>query len=121
MITGNQTPPLKPSPHLVQVANLTDLDSLLSDNDVVLVDFYADRCGPCKRLKPTIHQLADEYEGKAVIAAVNVDNAGDAAQKHGVNGIPDVRIFKGGEQQKAFVGARNKSDYKKVLDKLIAE
>ena len=121
MMSGNQPRPLKKSRHVVAVRDHEDLKKVLTENDVVLVDFYAGWCGPCQKLKPGIHQIADEYQGKAVVAEVNVDKAGKAAEAYGVSSIPDVRIFKSGEEKKAFVGVRSKSDYTEVIDNLISD
>ena len=106
---------------LVSVESPKQFNRLISDNDVVLVDFYADWCPPCKQLKPTIHRLADEFEGRAVVAAVNVEENSELAREHGISAIPDVRIFKLGEQAGQFTGVRAKEVYAERLNALLNE
>jgi thioredoxin 1 len=65
---------------------------------VTLVDFYADWCGPCKMLNPIIHEISDEYKGRAVVAKVDVDKAQETAQKYDVTSIPTVILFVDGKE-----------------------
>ncbi len=85
----------------------------------VLVDFYADWCGPCKMLTPVIEELAGEYEGKVKIGKVNVDEAGATAGKYGVMSIPTIIFFKGGEIADQAVGFVPKEELAKKLDALV--
>lgn len=110
-----------PSEHVVHITESADLEKALAENDVVLVDFYADWCGPCQKLKPTIHALADAYVGRAAVAVVNVDEVKELARESGVRSIPDVRVFKGGKEQERFVGARSEADIAAILERLLAE
>ncbi|MDA3900388.1 MAG: thioredoxin [Spirochaetes bacterium] len=71
----------------------------------VLVDFYADWCGPCRMIAPVIEKLAGKYEGKVKIAKLDVDSASDIAQKFDVSGIPTVILFKNGKAADRFSGA----------------
>ena len=87
--------------------------------DVVLVDFFADWCGPCKMLAPFIEQLANQYDGKAKIAKLNVDECQDIAMQFGVMSIPTVIIFKNGEQVEQFVGVQDAGVYEDALNKAI--
>ncbi len=82
---------------------------------LVLVDYYADWCGPCKRLAPDLEKLVREHGDKVVVLKVNVDSDGELAQQAGVSSIPDVRILYGGKQVDRFVG---QLPYKKI-EKLI--
>jgi len=109
-----------PSPHFIHVESPDQLDELVRTNPVVLVDFGADWCAPCRRLKPTLHRIADTYAGRVVVAGVNVDDMKDAARAHGVSGIPDVRIFRNGEEVDRIVGARDDDAYTRRLDELLA-
>lgn len=85
----------------------------------VLVDFYADWCGPCRMLAPTIEKLAKEYQGRAIIAKVNVDSLPAIASQYGIQGIPAVFVFHKGQVVQRLIGLRPQSDYARVLDELI--
>ena len=76
----------------------------------VLVDFYADWCGPCKIMGPVIEELAKEVEGQAKVGKLNVDEESDLAVEYNVMSIPTIIIFKNGEEAKRFVGVTNKED-----------
>jgi thioredoxin 1 len=77
----------------------------------VLVDFWAEWCGPCRAIIPTLDQLADEYDGKLKIAKVNVDESRELAQKFGVRSIPFLLILKNGQVVENMVGALGKAEF----------
>ena len=77
----------------------------ISDGKVVLVDFWAAWCGPCRAIAPIIDELAGEYDGKATIAKVDVDNNPRVAMEYGIRSIPALLIFKGGKVVDTIVGA----------------
>jgi len=83
----------------------------------VLVDFWAEWCGPCKRLAPTVDALAAEYNGKLTIGKLNVDENQDTTIKFNVRGIPALLLFKGGQVVDQVVGAAPKDEIKKVIDR----
>ncbi len=85
----------------------------------VLVDFWAVWCAPCKMLTPTIDGLATEFEGKAKVGKVNVDENQEIASKYGVMSIPTVMIFKGGQVVEQFVGVQPKGTYVEALNKYL--
>ena len=83
---------------------------ILDSNEKVLVDFYADWCGPCKMMAPVVEELAEELNGVAKVGKVNVDNNQDLAMQFNVMSIPTLIIFKNGEVVKRFVGVTDKQD-----------
>lgn len=85
----------------------------------VLVDFWASWCGPCRAVAPVMEQLSAEYDGKAKIAKVNVDEEGELAAKFKVMSIPTVILFKNGQLVEKIIGARAKEEFAKMLDRNI--
>ncbi|MCU0915067.1 MAG: thioredoxin [Planctomycetes bacterium] len=94
---------------------------VLKADQPVLVDFYADWCGPCRMLAPTIEKLAQQYQGKATVAKVNVDSLSSLASRYGIQGIPAVLIFDKGKEVQRLVGVRALGDYVKALDKFVGQ
>lgn len=90
---------------------------VLSSSLPVLVDFYADWCGPCKMMAPAVEQLAVEMEGKAVVGKLNVDENEDIAVKYQVMSIPTLIVFKNGQAVDKAVGLQSKEDVKKMLER----
>ena len=114
-------PERAPSPHLVALSSSADFESkVLSSSLPCLVDFYADWCGPCKQLSPVMHELADDFSGRARIVKVNVDDHGELAKRYGVRSIPDVRLFVGGEVVEQFIGVQPKSRYSEGIEKALS-
>lgn len=85
----------------------------------VLVDFWAEWCGPCRMLAPTVEALAKEYAGKVKVAKVNVDENIATASRYGIQGIPTLLLFKGGQVREQLVGTQPKSVVEKALTKHI--
>jgi thioredoxin 1 len=105
---------------VVHIDSVADFDRLvLNATAPVLVDFYSNSCPPCRQLAPTVEQLAEEYEGRAVVCKVNVEKAQALTRQYGIQGIPAVLFFKQGQETQRLVGLRPKSAYEQVLDRLI--
>jgi len=103
----------------VQIGTVEDFESqVLGADKPVLVDFYSNSCPPCRRLAPTIEQLAEQYEGRAVISKVNVDKLPQLADRYGIQGIPAVLFFRNGQEVQRLVGLRSQQAYVEVLDRL---
>lgn len=83
---------------------------VLDSNEPVLVDFYADWCGPCKMMGPIVEELAEKLQGKAKVGKVNVDENQDLAMEYTVMSIPTLIIFRDGKEAKRFVGVRDKNE-----------
>ncbi len=101
-----------------QALEITDanFEEVLSGDKPVLVDFWAEWCGPCKMIGPLVDQLAEEYDGKAVVGKVNVDNNPSVSAKFGVRSIPTLLFFKNGELVDKQVGAVPKQALASKLD-----
>ncbi len=96
-----------------------NFESVLAENPVVVVDFWATWCGPCRMLAPVIEELAQEFEGKAVVGKVDVDENEDLARSFGIVSIPTVFIFKNGQVAEKLVGFRQKAQLAEAINNLI--
>ncbi|MBT3981118.1 MAG: thioredoxin [Bacteriovoracaceae bacterium] len=92
---------------------------VLGSNGPVVVDFWAEWCGPCKALAPLLDEIAGEVNGKASIVKINVDENGELAQKYGIRGIPTLLFFKDGEVKKTLVGNQGKHEILTSINELI--
>lgn len=92
---------------------------VLNSSVPVLVDFWAEWCGPCKMIAPILDELAQEYDGRLKIGKVNIDNEQTLASQHGVRAIPTLLVFKNGQVADQIVGLRSKRDLKASLDRVL--
>ncbi len=105
------------------VLKITDanFDSEVAKSSIpVLVDFWAEWCGPCRLMGPILDALAPVYAGKLKIGKLNVDENQDSPGKLGIMNIPTMIVFKGGKEAQRFVGATNQADLQVKLDKVLA-
>jgi thioredoxin 1 len=89
---------------------------VLNSEVPVLVDFWAEWCGPCRMMTPTVDAVADAYVGRAKVGKLNVDENGPTGMRYNVRGIPTLLLFKGGKVVEQKVGAVGKADVQKMLD-----
>ena len=95
-----------------------EADVLRSDKPV-LVDFWAEWCGPCRVIAPSVEAVAEEYAGKADVFKMNVDEIQMVPNQFGIRGIPTLIVFKGGQEQERIVGAVNREAISRVVDKYL--
>ncbi len=93
-----------------------NFEEIIASDKPVLVDFWAEWCGPCKMIGPVVEELASEYEGKAVVGKVDVDNNPNVSARFGIRSIPTLLVFKGGEVVDKQIGAVPKSILSQKLD-----
>ncbi len=105
------------SQHVQQVTDNDFEQSILKAGKPALVDFWAPWCGPCRIIGPIVEELAPSYQGRAVIAKMNVDDNPQIAQKLGVTSIPTLMMFKNGKLVDRVVGAMPKGELQKFIDR----
>jgi len=103
---------------VAQVASKT-FQEVMEHNPVVVVDFYADWCGPCKLVAPIMEKLATEYDGKAKFTKLDVDDNPAIADKFGIMSIPTLIVFKSGKPAERFVGAAPAQHYRDLIERVL--
>lgn len=101
------------------IINVTDdsfEEQVLQSELPVLVDYWAEWCGPCKMIAPILEEIAGDYKGKLIIAKLNIDQNAGSPPKYGIRGIPTLMIFKGGNVEATKVGALSKSQLTAFID-----
>lgn len=107
------------SDKVVHVSTADFESTVLNSKEPVLVDFWAEWCGPCKMIAPALDELADAYDGRAKIAKVNVDEQRELAAKYQVRSIPMLLVFKDGQVKGQQIGAVGKAQLAQLLDKVL--
>jgi len=104
----------------VEITDANFQDMVLNSDKPVLIDFWAVWCGPCRAVAPIVEEIADEYDGRAVIGKIDVDSNRDTAMKYGIQAIPTLFLVKGGEVVDKIVGnVADKNNIKAKLDALL--
>ncbi len=95
-------------------------DQILGSDQPLLVDFWAEWCGPCRAIAPTLEELGGDYSGRATIAKLNIDENPAAAERYGVQAIPTMILVKDGEEKARLIGAQPKKKISELLDRFAA-
>lgn len=103
--------------NIVEVTDSSFQQDVLQADVPVLVDFWAEWCGPCRMLAPTVAALAKDYNGKIRVAKLNVDENNQTAEQYGIRGIPTLLLFKGGQVKEQLVGNQPRDSIEKALQK----
>ncbi|EOD53595.1 thioredoxin TrxA [Aeromonas molluscorum] len=104
------------SDKIVQLSDASFEADVIKANGPVLVDFWAEWCGPCKMIAPILDEISQEYEGRVTVAKLNIDHNAETAPKYGIRGIPTLLLFKDGAVAATKVGALSKTQLKEFLD-----
>jgi thioredoxin len=106
------------SPLIITLTQENFAQQALQSQSPVLVDFWAEWCGPCKMIAPLLDELADEYDGKVKIGKVNIDEQQELATQYGIRAIPTLLLINKGQVAEQLVGAKSKRDLKASLDRV---
>ena len=104
------------SENILQLTDATFEQDVIRSSDPVLVDYWAEWCGPCKMIAPILEEIANEYNGKIKVAKLNIDDNPQTPPKYGIRGIPTLMLFKNGNVEATKVGALSKSQLTAFID-----
>jgi thioredoxin 1 len=104
------------SENIINVTDASFEDDVLKADVAVLVDYWAEWCGPCKMIAPVLEEIAKEYEGRLKVCKLNIDENSETPPKFGIRGIPTLMLFKGGNVEATKVGALSKSQLGAFID-----
>jgi thioredoxin 1 len=104
------------SPHIVHTSDSTFAQDVLKSDKPVLLDFWAEWCGPCKMIAPILDEIAAEYKDRVTIAKINIDHNAQTPRTFGIRGIPTLMLFKNGSVEAQKVGAVSRSQLAAFLD-----
>lgn len=104
------------SDKIIELSDDTFEQEVLKSDVPVLVDYWAEWCGPCKMIAPVLEEVADDYDGKLKVAKLNIDDNPDTPPAYGIRGIPTLMLFKNGEVEATKVGAVSKSQLTAFID-----
>ncbi len=104
------------SDNILQLTDATFEQDVIRSSDPVLVDYWAEWCGPCKMIAPILEEIASEYHGKIKVAKLNIDDNPQTPPKYGIRGIPTLMLFKNGNVEATKVGALSKSQLTAFID-----
>ena len=104
------------SDNIIQVTDASFDQQVLKSATPVLVDYWAEWCGPCKMIAPVLEQIAQEYKGRLTVAKLNIDDNPGTPPKYGIRGIPTLMLFKGGNVEATKVGALSKTQLNAFID-----
>jgi thioredoxin 1 len=107
------------SEQIIEVTDDSFEDEVLKSGEPVLVDYWAEWCGPCKMIAPVLEEIATDYSGKIKVVKLNIDDNPDTPPKFGIRGIPTLMLFKGGEVEATKVGALSKTQLTAFIDSSI--
>ena len=104
---------------MISTSDATFEQDVLNSNTPVLVDFWAEWCGPCKTIAPILEELSQSYDGNLTVAKLNIDDNPGSPQKYGIRGIPTLMLFKNGQVAATKVGAVSKNELKDWIDQTV--
>ena len=104
-----------------KVSDATFESEVLKASGPVVVDFWAEWCGPCRRLAPTVDEIAHDYDGRVVVAKMNVDENPSTPMRFSIRGIPTLLLFKKGQLVEQLVGLADKDTLKRMIDKHVVD